>query len=111
MTPDRLALPALLLAAALMLQGCATAPSVPAGQESGTDAGAGTPAGTASAPAPPQAGVADAATHAQHLLHGMAQDLTAIAAGAPLPALGQGRRCDHCAARGLCRRDFWEETA
>ena len=53
----------------------------------------------------------DAATHAQHLLHGMAQDLTAIAAGAPLPALGQGRRCDHCAARGLCRRDFWEETA
>ena len=65
MTPDRLALPALLLAAALMLQGCATAPSVPAGQESGTDAGAGTPAGTASAQAPPQAGVADAATHAQ----------------------------------------------
>ena len=53
----------------------------------------------------------DAAAHAQDLLHGMAQDLAAIAAGAPLPALGQGRRCDHCAARGLCRRDFWEETA
>lgn len=53
----------------------------------------------------------DAAAHAQDLLLGMAQDLAAIAAGAPLPALGQGRRCDHCAARGLCRRDFWEETA
>ena len=26
---------------------------------------------------------------------------------APLPALGEGAVCDYCAARGLCRKDFW----
>ena len=25
----------------------------------------------------------------------------------PLPALGEGRGCDYCEARGLCRRDHW----
>jgi ATP-dependent helicase/nuclease subunit B len=30
-----------------------------------------------------------------------------IAQGAPLPALGEGMACEYCAARGLCRKDFW----
>lgn len=34
-------------------------------------------------------------------------DLDRIAAGAAMPALGEGRVCDFCAARGLCRRDGW----
>jgi ATP-dependent helicase/nuclease subunit B len=34
-------------------------------------------------------------------------ELRHIAEGAPLPALGEGRVCDFCAARGLCRRDAW----
>lgn len=45
----------------------------------------------------------------QQLLQGIAHDLHAIAQGSPLPALGQGTRCGYCAARGLCRRDFWQE--
>ena len=27
--------------------------------------------------------------------------------GEPLQALGQGELCEHCEARGLCRRDHW----
>ena len=27
---------------------------------------------------------------------------------AALTALGEGMVCEHCAARGLCRKDFWE---
>ena len=41
------------------------------------------------------------------LYEGMAHDLARIAAGAPLPALGEGSVCDWCEARGLCRKDFW----
>ncbi len=41
------------------------------------------------------------------LLGGIRADLAAIADGAPLPALGEGTVCDFCAARGLCRKDFW----
>lgn len=41
------------------------------------------------------------------LLAGMRADLDRIAQGAPLPALGEGSVCDWCAARGLCRKDFW----
>jgi ATP-dependent helicase/nuclease subunit B len=44
----------------------------------------------------------------EHLRLGLAHDMARIAAGAPLPALGEGRVCDFCAARGLCRRDHWE---
>lgn len=43
------------------------------------------------------------------LLEGIAHDLGRIADGAPLPALGEGRVCDFCAARGLCRRDLWND--
>lgn len=46
-----------------------------------------------------------------HLLAGLASDLGRIAAGHPMPALGEGRSCEYCAARGLCRRDFWTEAA
>jgi ATP-dependent helicase/nuclease subunit B len=45
------------------------------------------------------------------LLHGIAIDLQRIAGGAALPALGEGAVCTHCAARGLCRKDFWEDEA
>ena len=42
------------------------------------------------------------------LLQGIRSDMARIAAGAPLPALGEGAACDYCAARGLCRKDFWD---
>lgn len=45
------------------------------------------------------------------LVVGLIDDFTRIAAGAALPALGEGMVCEHCAARGLCRRDFWELSA
>jgi ATP-dependent helicase/nuclease subunit B len=38
---------------------------------------------------------------------GISDDLQRIGDGATLEALGEGRVCDYCAARGLCRRDFW----
>jgi ATP-dependent helicase/nuclease subunit B len=41
------------------------------------------------------------------LIEGIVQDVNAIAAGSPLPALGEGAACDYCDARGLCRKDFW----
>ena len=42
------------------------------------------------------------------LVEGIQLDFKRIAEGAPLPALGEGAVCDYCAARGLCRKDFWE---
>lgn len=53
----------------------------------------------------------DIARLTDQLVRGMASDLGRIAAGAELPALGQGARCGYCAMRGLCRRDFWEGEA
>ncbi len=41
------------------------------------------------------------------LVQGILTDMGRIAAGAALPALGEGMACDFCAARGLCRKDFW----
>lgn len=41
------------------------------------------------------------------LVQGIVHDMGRIAAGAPLAALGEGSACDYCAARGLCRKDFW----
>lgn len=41
------------------------------------------------------------------LIGGILSDMAQIADGAPLPALGEGKACDFCAARGLCRKDFW----
>ncbi len=43
------------------------------------------------------------------LVEGILHDFGRIAEGAPLPALGEGAVCDWCAARGLCRKDFWSD--
>jgi len=42
------------------------------------------------------------------LVAGILDDFARIAQGAALPPLGEGAICDYCAARGLCRKDFWE---
>ena len=49
----------------------------------------------------------DVEATAELLVEGLGRDLAQIRAGAPLPALGEGRACSHCDARGLCRRDHW----
>ena len=41
------------------------------------------------------------------LITGILDDMQRIGEGATLPALGEGTACDYCAARGLCRKDFW----
>jgi ATP-dependent helicase/nuclease subunit B len=41
------------------------------------------------------------------LLQGISTDVQRIHAGHTLPALGEGKACDYCAARGLCRKDMW----
>ncbi len=41
------------------------------------------------------------------LVEGIRHDLAQVAQGAQLPALGEGMACEFCAARGLCRRDWW----
>nr|WP_325343804.1 PD-(D/E)XK nuclease family protein [Xylophilus sp.] len=41
------------------------------------------------------------------LVEGILSDLGRIAEGQAMPALGEGAVCDWCAARGLCRKDFW----
>jgi ATP-dependent helicase/nuclease subunit B len=43
----------------------------------------------------------------EQLREGLAHDMARVVAGAPMPALGEGRVCDFCAARGLCRKDHW----
>ncbi|RZI86968.1 MAG: PD-(D/E)XK nuclease family protein, partial [Variovorax sp.] len=45
------------------------------------------------------------------LVAGLIDDFTRIGQGAALPPLGEGMVCEHCAARGLCRKDFWEIEA
>lgn len=41
------------------------------------------------------------------VLQGISADVQRIHAGHALPALGEGKACDFCAARGLCRKDMW----
>ncbi|MDM7942643.1 MAG: PD-(D/E)XK nuclease family protein [Hydrogenophaga sp.] len=43
----------------------------------------------------------------EHLRAGLSHDMARVAAGHPMPALGEGRVCEFCKARGLCRKDFW----
>ena len=45
------------------------------------------------------------------LLEGIASDMARIAAGAALPALGEGKACDYCAARGLMPQRFLGDDA
>lgn len=42
------------------------------------------------------------------LIDGILSDMARIGEGAVLPALGEGKACEYCAARGLCRKDFWK---
>ncbi len=41
------------------------------------------------------------------LVHGILGDMARIGEGAVLAALGEGAACEFCAARGLCRKDWW----
>ena len=45
------------------------------------------------------------------LISGILHDMQRIAGGASLAALGEGMACEYCAARGLCRKDFWSDGA
>lgn len=49
----------------------------------------------------------DVAETARQLIDGLGADLAALRSGAGAAALGEPPACDHCAARGLCRRDHW----
>lgn len=49
----------------------------------------------------------DVSDTALALRDGLQADLMAIREGTPLPALGEGKVCDYCEARGLCRKDDW----
>ena len=41
------------------------------------------------------------------LIDSILRDMTRISAAVPLLALGEGKACEYCATRGLCRKDFW----
>ena len=45
------------------------------------------------------------------LVEGIRHDMRHIDAGSSLPAIGEGSACRYCAARGLCRKDFWDTDA
>ena len=51
----------------------------------------------------------DVAHTAQTMTLGLAGEFARLRQGAAMPALGEGRVCDTCEARGLCRRDHWSE--
>ncbi|GAB3471075.1 PD-(D/E)XK nuclease family protein [Polaromonas eurypsychrophila] len=42
------------------------------------------------------------------LLDSILTDMARVARGTPLRALGEGKACEYCSARGLCRKDFWQ---
>ena len=45
------------------------------------------------------------------LVEGLRGDFQRMRAGAPMPALGEGKACQYCDARGLCRKDQWSGVA
>lgn len=45
------------------------------------------------------------------LVAGIRSDFQRMRAGAPMPALGDGKACQYCDARGLCRKDHWAGVA
>jgi ATP-dependent helicase/nuclease subunit B len=51
----------------------------------------------------------DVASARDVLRAGIADELGRIGRGDALPALGEGRACEFCSARGLCRKDWWNE--
>jgi ATP-dependent helicase/nuclease subunit B len=42
------------------------------------------------------------------MIERLLSDMDRIQKGVVLPALGEGKACDYCNARGLCRKDFWQ---
>ena len=50
---------------------------------------------------------ADIVVRRDQLAQGILHDLSRINGGASLRAMGEGKACNYCAARGLCRKDFW----
>ena len=50
---------------------------------------------------------ADIVGRRDQLAQGILHDLSRINGGASLRAMGEGKACNYCAARGLCRKDFW----
>jgi ATP-dependent helicase/nuclease subunit B len=44
------------------------------------------------------------------IVRAVQDDVSRLHSGEPLRALGQGRSCEHCKARGLCRRDFVQDA-
>lgn len=55
-------------------------------------------------------GMPDIVYWRDQLVESIMHDMGRIAKGAVLPAIGEGSACDYCAARGLCRKDFWSAT-
>lgn len=55
-------------------------------------------------------GMPDVVQWRDQLVMAIGHDMAGIANGAALPALGAGSACDFCAARGLCRKDFWRDA-
>jgi len=53
---------------------------------------------------------ADIQQSAEELITQLSRDWVRMHQGAPLQALGDGAACEHCAMRGLCRRDHWHAT-
>lgn len=47
---------------------------------------------------------------AQVLVQEIGAEFARLRAGAPLPPLGEGPTCELCEARGLCRRDHWDDA-
>lgn len=51
---------------------------------------------------------ADIQDSAEQLIAQLSLDWARMHQGQPLLALGDGAACEHCAMRGLCRRDHWQ---
>lgn len=49
----------------------------------------------------------DVQASARVMIEQLGLELQRLRDGAPMPALGEGRTCETCEARGLCRRDEW----
>lgn len=49
----------------------------------------------------------DIEASAEQLIEQLSRDWVRMHQGEPLQALGDGAACEHCAMRGLCRRDHW----
>jgi ATP-dependent helicase/nuclease subunit B len=48
----------------------------------------------------------DIVNQRDQLIDSIQTDMRRISEGAPMPAMGEGKACEYCEARGLCRRDF-----